>query len=324
MSEQRIEIAETGGPDVMKLVDVTLPPPAAGEVRVRHTAIGVNFIDTYHRSGIYPLPLPSGIGGEAAGVVEAVGEGVTGFSVGDRVCSIGPIGAYATARNIAAEQLFHTPDGISDEIAAAALLKGCTVEFLTERCAKIQPGWPVLVHAAAGGVGLLLVQWLKHLGAHVIGTTSSLAKAELARAAGADQVIDYLHEDVPARVREETEGAGVRVVFDGVGQATWEASLKSAALRGLIVSYGNASAPVTGVALGSLAAAGSLFVTRPTLFDYYRAPQERAAGAARLFDLIGRGVLKVTINQRWPLGEVAAAHRALESRATTGSTILIP
>lgn len=325
MSERRAIVRSPGGPEVIEFEDVTLPAPGPGEVKVRHHAIGLNFIDTYHRGGVYPVPMPSGLGVEAAGVIEALGPGVDGFSVGERVCTFGPLlGAYASARNFPAAMLFHTPDTIDDALAAAVLLKGCTAEFLVERCARVQAGWPVLVHAAAGGVGLLLVQWLKHIGAVVIGTVSTPEKAALASAAGADHVIDYSHEDVAARVRALTGGEGVRVSFDGVGMATWEASLKSVGRRGLVVSYGNASAPVTGVALGALSGAGSLFVTRPTLFDYYREPGERAAGAARLFDLLSQGVLQVTIGQRFALEQAGDAHRALEARATIGSTLLIP
>jgi NADPH2:quinone reductase len=292
---------------------------------MRNHAIGLNFIDTYHRRGIYPVALPTGLGLEAAGVVEAVGEGVTQFKTGDRVCSFGPaMGAYSEARNIAAASLFSTPDDISDEIAAAALLKACTTEFLVERCAKVQPGWPVLVHAAAGGVGLLLVQWLKHVGATVIGTVSTEAKAEAARAAGADHVILYTREAVAPKVRELTGGAGVRVTFDGIGMATWEASLDSTGRRGLVVNYGNADAPVGGVNLGILAQKGSLYNTRPTLFDYYAEAGERAAGAARVWQLLRDGTLSVTIGQRYALQDAAQAHIDLEGRKTTGSTVLMP
>ena len=325
MTESWIEIAAQGGPEALQFTTGALPPPGPGEVRMRNTAIGLNFIDTYHRGGVYPLPTPAVLGIEAAGVVEALGSGVERFAVGDRVCTLGPTrGAYATARNAPAAELFAIPAGISDETAAAILLKGATAEYLIERCARVQPGAAVLVHAAAGGVGQLLVQWLKHIGALVIGTAGGAAKTALATAAGADHVIDYTTEDVAARVRALTGGAGVAVNFDGVGMDTWDASLRATAKRGLIVSYGNSGGAVTGVALGSLAAAGSLFVTRPTLFDYYLDPAERAAGAARLFELVGQGVLQVSIGQRWPLAEVAAAHRALESRATVGSSLLMP
>jgi NADPH:quinone reductase len=316
-------ITAHGGPDVIEWVEADLPPPGPGEVRMRNAAVGLNFIDTYHRRGIYPVALPSGLGMEAAGVVEAVGEGVTDFAVGQRVCTFGPqLGAYATARNIAAATLFATPDDISDEIAAAALLKACTSEFLVERCARVAAGWPVLVHAAAGGVGLLLVQWLKSVGATVIGTVSTAEKAAAARAAGADHVILYTEEAVAPRVRELTDGKGVRVTFDGIGMATWEASLDSTGRRGLLVNYGNADAPVGGVNLGILAQKGSLYNTRPTLFDYYAEGTERAAGIARVWGMLRSGTLTVTIGQRYALTDAAAAHRDLEGRKTTGSTVL--
>ncbi len=317
--------SQTGGPEVIEWVDIDLPPPGPGEVRMRNSVVGLNFIDTYHRRGIYPVALPSGLGLEAAGVVEAVGEGVTHLKEGDRVCCFGPaMGAYSEARNVAAASLFQTPDDISDEIAAAALLKACTTEFLVERCAKVQAEWPVLVHAAAGGVGLLLVQWLKHVGATVIGTVSTEDKAKAAFAAGADHVILYTQEAVAPKVRELTDGKGVRVTFDGVGMATWEASLDSTGRRGLVVNYGNADAPVGGVNLGILAQKGSLFNTRPTLFDYYTEVEEREAGAARVWDLLRREILSVTIGQRYSLKDAAQAHVDLEGRKTTGSTVLMP
>jgi len=325
MSETAAFIETQGGPEVIQWREVELPPPGPGEVRMRNTAVGLNFIDTYHRGGLYPVKLPAGLGVEAAGVVEAVGEGVSELAVGDRVCTFGPaLGAYATARNFPAAALFRIPDGVSDEIAAAALLKACTVEALVERCAKVQAGWPVLVHAAAGGVGLLLVQWLKHIGAEVIGTVSTDDKAAAAREAGADHIVRYDREDVAPRVRELTGGRGVPVVFDGVGKDTWQASLDSTAVRGLIASFGNASGAVSGVNLGVLAQKGSLFVSRPGLFHYYQDPAERAAGSARVFELLANGVLSVTIGQRYPLREAAQAHRDLEARKTTGSTILVP
>lgn len=324
MTETTAFIEQQGGPEVIQWREAELSPPGPGEVRMRNTAVGLNFIDTYHRGGLYPVKLPSGLGMEAAGVVEAVGDGVAGFVPGDRVCTFMGPGAYATARNLAANALFRIPDGVSDEIAAAALLKACTVEALVERCAKVEAGWPVLVHAAAGGVGLLLVQWLKHVGATVIGTVSNDAKAEIAREAGADHIIRYDHEDVAPKVRELTGGAGVRAIFDGVGTDTWQASLDSAAPRAIIASFGNASGAVEGVNLGVLAQKGSLFVTRPTLFDYYRDPAEAAAGVKRVFDLIGNGALTVTIGQRYRLRDAAQAHRDLEARRTTGSTVLVP
>jgi NADPH:quinone reductase len=315
-------ITAHGGPDVIEWIDVDVPAPAAGEVRFRSTAVGLNFIDTYHRRGIYPVPLPTGLGLEAAGVVEAVGADVTDYKPGDRVATFGPaLGAYATERNVAAASLFRIPDDISDETAAAGLLKGCTTEFLVDRCAKVQPGMTVLVHAAAGGVGLLLVQWLKHIGATVIGTVSTADKAAAATEAGADHVILYTSEAVAPKVRELTDGAGVRVTFDGVGMATWDASLDSTGRRGLIVNYGNADAPVGGVNLGILAQKGSLYNTRPTLFDYYATPEERAAGSDYVFDMFRQGVLKLTIGQTYALEDAAQAHRDLEGRKTTGSTV---
>lgn len=325
MQARQAIIGSTGGPEVIEWQTVDLPAPGAGEVTLRQTAVGLNFIDTYHRGGIYPVDLPCGLGLEAAGVVEAVGEGVDWLSIGDRVATFGPArGAYADIRNLAAASLFRLPEDISDEVAAAALLKGCTTEFLAERCARVEPGQAVLVHAAAGGVGLLLVQWLKALGATVIGTVSSEEKAALAREAGADHIVFYTREDTAGRVRDLTDGAGVRVAYDGVGRDTWKASLDSTGRRGLIVSYGNASAPVTGVGLGILAAKGSLVITRPTLFDYYSDAAEREAGAARLWQMIRSGKVKVTIGQTYPLEQAAQAHRDLESRATRGSTLLLP
>lgn len=314
--------SQVGGPEVIEWVDVDLPAPGPGEVRFRSTAVGLNFIDTYHRRAIYPVALPSGLGIEAAGVVEAIGEGAD-WAVGDRVATFGPaLGAYATERNIAADSLFRIPDDVDDATAAAGLLKGCTTEFLVERCGKVQPGMDVLVHAAAGGVGLLLVQWLKHTGARVIGTVSTEEKAEAARAAGADEIILYGAEAVALRVRELTGGAGVRVTFDGVGMATWEASLDSTGKRGLIINYGNADAPVGGVNLGILAQKGSLFNTRPTLFDYYASPEERAAGSDYVWDMFRKGIIKVTVGQTYKLEDAAQAHIDLEGRRTTGSTVL--
>lgn len=318
-------ITAYGGPEVIGWSSIDLPALGPGEVLMRSTAVGLNFIDTYHRRGIYPVPLPSGLGVEGAGIIEAVGDGVTTLAVGDRVATFGPaLGAYASHRILPAAALFRLPDGVSEAQAAAVLLKGCTTEFLVERCAKVQAGWPVLVNAAAGGVGLLLVQWLKHVGATVIGTVSNEAKAAEARAAGADHIILYTQEDCATRVRELTGGEGVRVTFDGIGMDTWESSLDSTGRRGLIVSYGNASAPVTGISLGVLATKGSLFNTRPTLYDYYREPAERAAGAQRLFDLIANGTLNIHIGQTYPLEQAAEAHRALQARETTGSTVLLP
>ncbi|MFZ5725052.1 MAG: quinone oxidoreductase family protein [Pseudomonadota bacterium] len=318
-------IENQGGPEVIDWREVRLDKPGAGQLLIRQTAIGLNYIDIYHRDGTYPVDLPGGLGLEAAGEVIAVGEGVHGFKPGDRVATFGPErSAYASARLVKASSLFKLPSAIDDEIAAAALLKACTVEALVERCAKVEAGWPVLVHAAAGGVGLILVQWLKAIGATVIGTVSTEAKEQAAREAGADHVIRYKTDDVAAHVREITDGQGVPVTFDGIGMATWNVSLKATARRGLIVSYGNAGGPVTGVNLGILAQHGSQFVTRPTLFDYYLDPGERAAGAERVFGMIESGAVKVTVGQRYGLQDAARAHADLEAGRTTGSSLLIP
>lgn len=323
MKARVAHIDRIGGPEVIQWRDAALGAPGTGEALVRHTAVGLNFIDTYHRRGIYPIPLPSGLGLEAAGVVEAVGEGVTGVSTGQRVAMMKPpLGAYATARLYPASDLIPLPDDISDEIAAAALLKGCTAEFLVERCARVERGWTVLVHAAAGATGQYLVQWLKHLGASVIGTVGSEEKAELARQSGADEVILYDREDTAARVREITDDAGVRVVFDGIGRATWESSLDSCGKRGLVVSFGNADAPVGMTNLGALAIKGSLYTTRPTLWDYYATAADMRVGTERLFDLLRRRVLDVHIGQRYGLEDAAQAHADLEARRTIGATVL--
>jgi NADPH:quinone reductase len=318
-----IRIETHGGPEVMLWQDITLPPPGPGEVRLRHTAIGLNFIDTYHRSGLYPIAMPSGLGLEAAGVVEAVGEGVS-LPMGTRVGYCwGPIGAYATHRNIAAAAVVALPDGVSDAMAAAGLLKGCTTEFLVERCGKVKAGDWVLVPAAAGGVGLLLVQWLKSVGATVIAVAGSEAKLALAAAQGADHgVLDTA--DVAAEARRLTGGRGVDVVIDGVGKASWESALDSLKRRGLMISFGNASGPVSGVDLGILARKGSLFATRPTLFDYYSNPEERSEFAGRVLGMMASGALKIAINQQYALADVAQAHADLAARRTTGSTVLIP
>ena len=324
MSEHRITLREHGGPEVLEWSEFDPGPPRQGEVRVRTRAIGLNYIYVYVRTGQYPRDVASGLGYEAAGTGEALGPGVTGLAVGQRVGTSLVLGTYATVFNAPADLLVPLPDSISDETAAAILLKGSTVEALVERCARVQPGSTVLVHAAAGGVGLLMVQWLRHIGARVIATAGGEAKGALAERAGADHVIDYAREDVAARVRGLTGGLGVPVVFDGVGRATWPASLAACARRGLIVSFGNASGPVTNVALGSLASAGSLFVTRPSTVDYLVEPAERTACFGRIFTLIDQGALDIRIGQRFALKEAAEAHRALESRATTGSTVLIP
>ena len=320
-----IRIDETGGPEAMQLVDVDLPPPGPGEIRIRHTAIGLNFIDTYHRSGLYPVKLPAGLGLEAAGVVEAAGDGVTHLKPGDRVAyGNGPLGAYAQARNAPANRVSKIPDDIPDETAAAMMLKGMTVRYLLRQTYKVAPGDTILFHAAAGGVGLIACQWAKALGATVIGTAGSDDKAELARAHGCDHVIIYTREDVPARVRELTGGKGVPVVYDGVGKDTLTISLDSLRPRGLLVSFGNASGPVDKFDVGLLAAKGSLYVTRPTLATYVADDSELQANANDLFDVVRSGKVKIELNQRYPLSEVVQAHRDLAARKTTGSTILVP
>jgi NADPH:quinone reductase len=320
-----IRIEQTGGPEVMQLVDVDLPPPGPGEVRIRQTAIGLNFIDTYHRNGLYPVKLPAGLGLEAAGVVEETGEGVTHLKQGDRVAyGNGPIGAYAQARNAPANRVSKIPEGISDETAAAMMLKGMTVRYLLRETYKVASGDTILLHAAAGGVGLIACQWAKALGATVIGTAGSEEKAELARAHGCDHVILYNSEDVPARVRELTGGKGVPVVYDGVGKDTLMVSLDSLQPRGLLVSFGNASGPVDGFNVGLLAAKGSLYVTRPTLATYVAKDEDLQANANDLFDVVKSGKVKIEVNQSYPLAETVQAHKDLEARKTTGSTILVP
>lgn len=325
-SVKAIRIEKTGGPETMSLKDVELGNPKAGEVTVRAKAIGVNFIDTYHRSGLYPVPLPSGLGMEAAGVVEAVGDGVTHLKKGDRVAyGAGPIGAYAAAHNVSASSAAKIPDGVSDEEAAAMMLKGLTAQFLLRQTFRVEKGQTILWHAAAGGVGLIACQWAKHLGATVIGTTSSGEKAALARAHGCDHVIDYTKEDVAERVKEITGGKKVPVVYDGVGKATFMGSLDSLAPLGLLVSFGNASGPVTDVNLGIFAQKGSLFVTRPTMFHYIaKSPTSFQEMADDLFAVVKSGAVKIEVNQRYSLAEAARAHLDLEGRKTTGASVLIP
>jgi NADPH:quinone reductase len=320
-----IRFAKAGGPEVLSLEDVELPPPAAGQVRVRHKAIGVNFIDTYHRTGLYPVPLPSGIGVEAAGVVEALGPNVTLLKAGDRVgyCG-GPIGAYAEASNVAAERLVKLPPRVSDEQAAAAMLKGMTAQYLLKRTFAVKAGQTILFHAAAGGVGLIACQWAKHLGATVIGTVGSDDKLELARAHGCAHVINTRKEDWGKRVREITKGEGVPVVYDSVGKDTFEGSLGCLAVRGFMVSFGNASGAVPPFEPGILSAKGSLYLTRPTLVHYTRTSKELQETADDLFGVIASGAVKIAVNQRFALADARLAHEALHSRNTTGATVLIP
>ena len=323
---KRIVVRRLGGTEVLELEAYEPAAPGPGEVLLRQTAIGLNFIDTYFRTGLYPSPtgLPLTPGNEAAGVVEAVGEGVVDIGVGQRVAYAGAIGAYADRRTVPAKGLVPLPEAVSDEQAAAMMLKGMTAQYLLRQTYRVQPGDTILFHAAAGGVGLIACQWAKALGATVIGTVGSADKAELARAHGCDHVILYKEEDVPARVKAITGGKGVPVVYDGVGKATFMASLDCLRPRGLMVSFGNASGAVEAFNLGILSQKGSLYVTRPTLFAYTATRDELLATAGDLFDVVGSGKVGIEIHQRFPLERAADAHRALEGRATTGSTLLIP
>ncbi|HEY7775636.1 MAG TPA: quinone oxidoreductase [Kineobactrum sp.] len=319
-----VRFEAVGGPEVMDLVDIEPGAPGAGMVTIRNHAIGLNFIDTYHRSGLYPLALPSGLGLEGAGEVTAVGQGAE-FAVGDRVayCSAG-LGAYAEALNLPAQRLVRIPEGISFETAAATMLKGQTVEYLLQRTFALAPGQTCLFHAAAGGVGLLFGQWASALGATVIGTVGSTEKAELARNHGFEHVINYRQEDVAARVREITDGVGVPVVYDGVGRDTFSASLASLQPRGLLVSFGNASGAPAPLDLQRLASGGSLYVTRPTLVTYTATTEELRQSAAAVFERLLAGSLQVEINQHYALADIQQAHRDLEARATTGSSVILP
>lgn len=320
-----VKIRTQGGPEVMELVQEEVGAPAAGQVQVRQTAIGLNYIDTYHRSGLYPVQLPSGLGLEAAGVVEAVGVGVEHLQVGDRIAyGTGPIGAYATLRNLPANRVSKLPEGISDETAAAMMLKGMTVRYLLRETYMVQPGETILFHAAAGGVGLMACQWAKALGVTVIGTVGSDEKAAIAREHGCDYTINYNTEDVAKRVREITDGKGVPVVYDGVGRSTLMSSLDSLQPRGLFVSYGNASGPITNFDLGLLSAKGSLYMTRPTLMTYTAADEALQENTSDLFAMVESGKVAVPIHQRYALNDVQQAHRDLEARKTTGTTLLLP
>ncbi len=320
-----IQIHQLGGPEALQLRQVEVGQPAPGEALIRHTAIGLNFIDTYHRTGLYQVPLPAIPGMEAAGVVEAIGDRVTEVAVGDRVAYASPpVGAYAEARLMAADRLVLVPDDISDQLAAAALLKGMTVQYLLRRTYRVKPGETILLHAAAGGVGLIASQWAAALGATVIGTVGSEAKAELARAHGCHHPIFYRDQDWVAQVKEITKGAGVPVVYDSVGQATWQGSLDCLQPLGLMVSFGNASGAVPPFQPVELAAKGSLFLTRPTLMTYNAERADLLASAAELFEMLRSGAVKVEIRRTYPLAEAAQAHRDLESRQTSGSSILLP
>ena len=321
-----IRLNKTGGPEVLQWEEVEVGEPGEGQARVRHMAIGVNFIDTYHRSGLYPLPaLPSGIGSEGAGVVEAVGRGVTHVKAGDRVAyAMGPPGSYAEVRVMPADRLVKLPDGISDQTAAAMMLKGMTVQYLIRRTYRVQTGDTVLFHAAAGGVGLIACQWLKALGATVIGTVGSEEKAKLAKSRGCDHAIIYTKEDFPKRVRELTQGKGVPVVYDSVGKSTAEGSLDSLRPLGLWVSFGNSSGPVPPFELTVLTKKGSLYVTRPTLATYTATRADLEATAKELFDVVLSGKVKIEVNHTYPLKDAQQVHRDLEGRKTTGSIVLLP
>ncbi|WP_010222678.1 NADPH:quinone reductase [Pseudomonas donghuensis] len=323
---KRIQFSQHGGPEVLTLVDFEPATPGPQQVRVRNQAIGLNFIDTYFRSGLYAPPsLPSGLGTEGAGVVEAVGEQVSGLKIGDRVAYAGgPLGAYSEVHVLPEANLVKLPDSISFEQAAAVMLKGLTVQYLLKQTYAVQPGDTILFHAAAGGVGSLACQWAKALGARLIGTVSSAEKAERAKALGAWATIDYSREDVVQRVLELTDGKKCPVVYDGVGQDTWLTSLDCLAPRGLMVSFGNASGAVSGVNLGILAQKGSLYVTRPTLASYANNAQNTQAMADDLFAMITSGKLTVDIQQRYPLSEAAKAQSELSARRTVGSTVLLP
>jgi NADPH2:quinone reductase len=323
MKTNAIRFHKYGGPEVLKWEEIELPEPGAGEARIRHTAVGLNLIDTYHRSGLYPLELPSGLGSEGAGVVEAVGPGVTDVAVGDRVVYTGmPIGSYAERRNFAAERLVRIPDGLSDEVAASVLLKGLTAWYLLRRSYVVQEGDSVLLYAAAGGVGSIASQWAKQLGATVIGVVSTDEKAELAKSQGCDHII-MADDDVAARVRELTGGEGVAAVYDSVGKDTFTASLDALRFHGTLVSFGNASGPVEPFSPLELAQRGSLYVTRPVLFHFIQSREDLLAACSELFAAMAAGV-RVRVGQTYPLRNAEQAHLDIEARLTTGSTVLLP
>ncbi len=320
-----VRIQQQGGPEVMELIDIELSDPGEGQIQLRQTAIGLNFLDIYQRSGAYPMEMPSGLGLEAAGVVEAVGSGVSDFAVGDRVAyGAGPVGAYAERVNVPANRMTKLPETIDDETGAAMMLKGMTARYLLRETFRVEAGQTILFHAAAGGVGTIATQWAKALGATVIGTVGSAEKAEIAKAHGCDHVIDYSTENVAERVREITDGAGVPVVYDGVGKSTLEASLDSLAPKGMLVSFGSASGPIENFNINTLMMKGSLYVTRPTLMTYVASDEDLAANTSDLVEIVAKGDVKIAINQRYPLSDVAKAHDDLTSRRTTGTTILLP
>ena len=320
-----IRIHKNGPPSVMKWEEVDLGKPGKGEARLRQTAVGLNFIDTYHRAGVYPLPLPLVLGSEGAGIVEAIGRGVTGIKAGDRVAYAGgPTGSYAQQRNIPAEILIKIPTEISDQTAAAMMLKGMTARYLLRNTYRVKKGDTILIHAAAGGLGLILCQWASHLGATVIGTVGSKKKADLARAHGCHHPILYTKQNFVDRVKRLTKGAGVPVVYDSIGKSTFPASLDCLQKRGLFVSFGNASGPIPPFAPGILTQKGSLYMTRPSLFDYIGTRKELEASARDLMGVVRKGAVKIEINQSYALKDAAKAHRDLEGRKTTGSTVLLP
>lgn len=326
MKYKAVRIHSAGGPEVLRLEELDLPPPGVGEVQIRHTAIGFNFQDIYTRSGMYPAPMPTGLGTEAVGVVLAVGAGVTDFKAGDRVCyASGPaLGACATHRNYPAARLLHAPDGLSDEQIAASLLKGMTVEYLMHRCYPVKAGQFVLMHAAAGGVGLLAGQWASQMGVRMIGVAGGSDKVKLALANGYEFCIDRRTDDIVARVKEITAGAGVPVVYDSVGKDSFDQSLNSLAPRGYFVSFGTTTGAPPPVAASTLQKMGSLYFTRPTLVTYTASTQELRDSAAEVFQRLAKGVIKVSINQRYPLADIARAHSELEGGRTTGSSIIVP
>jgi NADPH2:quinone reductase len=320
-----IVVREHGGPEVLRLEDAEVSVPAQGEVQIRHTAIGVNFIDVYDRTGLYPTTLPTGLGREAAGVVIAIGRGVRGFRVGERVAyAYSKPGAYAALRNVPAERVVRLPRGIDDAEAAALMLKGLTAWYLVRRTYRVRRGEPILVHAAAGGVGLILTQWARHLGARVIGVVGSEPKAQLAKQHGCHNVLVSGRDDVVAGVKQLTKGAGVAVVYDSVGKDTFTESLDCLRPLGMMVTYGNASGPVPPVSPLELSKRGSLFLTRPTLWHYIATRPQLDAAARELLSMVKARKIRVRIGQRYPLAEAAEAHRDLEARRTTGSTVLIP
>lgn len=326
MKYKAVRIHSAGGPEVLRVEELDLPAPGAGEVQIRHTAIGFNFQDIYTRSGMYPAPMPTGLGTEAVGVVLAVGAGVTDFKAGDRVCyASGPaLGACATHRNYPAARLLHAPDGLSDEQIAASLLKGMTVEYLMHRCYPVKAGQFVLMHAAAGGVGLLAGQWASQMGVRMIGVAGGSDKVKLALANGYEFCIDRRTDDIVARVKEITAGAGVPVVYDSVGKDSFDQSLNSLAPRGYFVSFGTTTGAPPPVAASTLQKMGSLYFTRPTLVTYTASTQELRDSAAEVFQRLAKGVIKVSINQRYPLADIARAHAELEGGRTTGSSIIVP